>query len=354
MAVFLSTTLAILLCEEIFPAHARSQDPDACPADLLTIRTWCDANIGQLICTFLSDVQKAEVYAAVVCGIGTCKSSDPLFFHHSVSVSQFGSSNQTITAQFSPDTGCGISNVANAYGYHHFNWINLVVKAPADMVLLCGGGSGLPILDPVPGTQLFCPSGWADNLDYYWNEINEDGSILNTELDRFTGSNALTFRDTPSWATLNSGNKIRFVTSLVGVKEGNRYAVLDSFSWETDFNGTAGGVTTFRNASDPDDGTGTGGVQILAEGIETIDLPIAVRQALALMGVEDVPLPEAIDGDLDGVTDDFDNCLGNPNSSQDDVDNDYVGDACDNCPNLFNIDQLDVNGDSIGDDCQEG
>jgi hypothetical protein len=71
-----------------------------------------------------------------------------------------------------------------------------------------------------------------------------------------------------------------------------------------------------------------------------------------------------LDVDIDNVSDAFDNCVGQPNPTQADVDGDGQGDVCDldidndgilnladNCSGLGNRDQLDDDGDSIGDLC---
>jgi hypothetical protein len=57
------------------------------------------------------------------------------------------------------------------------------------------------------------------------------------------------------------------------------------------------------------------------------------------------------DEDDDGVCDDDDNCIYNPNPSQQNSDSDNRGDACDNCPYISNPSQSDLDMDMIGDVC---
>jgi hypothetical protein len=58
-----------------------------------------------------------------------------------------------------------------------------------------------------------------------------------------------------------------------------------------------------------------------------------------------------LDQDGDGIEDDFDNCLYEPNRDQGDRDGDAVGNACDNCEGTDNHLQLDTDGDGLGDVC---
>lgn len=93
----------------------------------------------------------------------------------------------------------------------------------------------------------------------------------------------------------------------------------------------------------------------------------------------DVPNPDQVDsdgdgvgdacdddGDNDGVDDGDDNCPDVPNAGQVDSDDDGVGDACDddrdgddvdndddNCPNVANEDQADADDDGLGDACDD-
>jgi len=70
------------------------------------------------------------------------------------------------------------------------------------------------------------------------------------------------------------------------------------------------------------------------------------------------------DSDSDGAGDICDNCIAAPNSGQDDLDSDAIGDVCDidmdgdgipdigdNCPSVYNKDQADSDADGIGDRC---
>ncbi|MFQ3171126.1 MAG: DNA-binding beta-propeller fold protein YncE [Oleispira sp.] len=79
--------------------------------------------------------------------------------------------------------------------------------------------------------------------------------------------------------------------------------------------------------------------------------------------------PLGPDTDEDGINDDIDNCINNPNPNQLDTDSDDMGDICDstpfgpdadedgvidtidNCPNIKNENQRDKDSDSIGDLC---
>ena len=101
---------------------------------------------------------------------------------------------------------------------------------------------------------------------------------------------------------------------------------------------------------------GIGTVKAVADG-DTFELSESDRLAADSDG-------DAIldDGDGDGIPGDHpctggvmescdDNCVDVPNPDQLDADSDGVGDACDNCTEAANADQIDSDGDGIGNVC---
>jgi hypothetical protein len=61
------------------------------------------------------------------------------------------------------------------------------------------------------------------------------------------------------------GKQIVFSTFLVGFRSDGTYGKLYEFDWETNFNGTSGGISTLVNLSPIDEGSGYGGVTLLGE-----------------------------------------------------------------------------------------
>ena len=69
------------------------------------------------------------------------------------------------------------------------------------------------------------------------------------------------------------------------------------------------------------------------------------------VGCDPCPASVANDSDADGVCDNVDNCVGDPNADQADSDGDGVGNICDNCPLVANASQVNSDMDELGDAC---
>ena len=152
----------------------------------------------------------------------SCRSSDPLFFQKSTT--RLVDHQTRIFAFFVPLNGCTLHEVASAYGYDHFNWVNYVTELPDPFVILASlDPPRLNVLEPeildpplgsgvIHGTAL--GSGFefsSDKLPYYWDEGSE--FIGDDHLNNWMRSDKndpqmriteLWFFDNPSWPT-NTG-----------------------------------------------------------------------------------------------------------------------------------------------------
>ncbi len=167
--------------------------------------------------------------------------------------------------------------------YDHFNWYQVVVNAPHSEEML---GMSAPFVDPQPGGG---PAfgGWADNLPFYYDEQGETGTGY--YLSDHTTITTLDFGDRPANSRLETGEQLEFLTSLAGIRADGTWDVLYSFSWASDYNGTAGGVDVFRSLTLPTGGTG--GVFDVSLDLQPWDLPVEVLQLMAGDGAQNVPEP---------------------------------------------------------------
>ena len=146
-----------------------------------------------------------------------------------------------IVAQFAPKDSLNqsieIQKLAEDLGYDHFNWTNYVVEDPHGITNQLGQRLNTPYNDPPMGGYLYDP---ADRLPFYWDmeqcqqcKFRHHWQHQNN-LKQFES----VFEDFPADYRLQPGEKIEFVTNLVGVKEYDsktqmaKWEVLHTFRWK--------------------------------------------------------------------------------------------------------------------------
>lgn len=292
---------------------------------------------------------------------------------------------QGIWALFSPNFGCTLKEVADAFGYNHFNWLQKVEvdsaadakdKNPSLPFILPKNRDclfpGRPFVDPPlggwdylastttckgPNSPLLghCPvvfkaNPTADELPYYYNEGVQwnNGSIclskFNYGINEVEEEKRLPFYDNPKTPF---GYYKTFITALVGIRSGFNNQSLLWFRWKNfcpDYSSCINSLYANNEAE------ANGNITKLVEFLGVEDLTIEDLEFYNNLGIEVVDISNG-DKDWDGVLNVNDNCPGIPNPSQNDSDGDGIGDACDNCPDIINLDQGDYDGDMIGDIC---
>jgi probable HAF family extracellular repeat protein len=242
-------------------------------------------------------------------------------------------------SKFTPDKNLPtVHAVAEALGYDHFDWIQIVTHEPpcnplhvwnGDYTPKIGAQVVPPHLDPpIGGYKEFglyedmcgdkpC-AGPSDDLPYFFDENPAPGQPMPWFMDHTgthfinplgtlesgmagfnqTGTQTAQFWDQPSEACIAGSEYMGFVNSLVGVKTGlgelpSTSDVLASYVWNSNYTGEAGSVHLQSTSSwdTPYLAGATGGVF----GVSPVDfnnLPFDVRQLMIQNGVQDVsPLP---------------------------------------------------------------
>jgi len=191
---------------------------------------------------------------------------------------QAAANDTQIVAVFAPDDSASLDQVAQSFGFDHFNWISLIVHAPSIVTSYINFKNwfGAPIGPPPPPIVDPPLGGWsymaADGLPYYWDEQpGFDPSYYLTQ-HRSPGIPALLdFQDRPINPPLAlSSDFVQFETELVGVKRAvgasptslpPQFDPVASFSWSSNFNGVTGGVIDFRVSNlSPPTTSGSGGI----------------------------------------------------------------------------------------------
>jgi hypothetical protein len=196
-------------------------------------------------------------------------------------------SGTSMQATFTPNFGLSMGNAAGLCGYDHFNWYQTVTTDPYPPDAKSSPGVPLktPYLDPPIGGYAYQANG-DDTLPFYWGE-NGPTAI---ELPSYTTATSLSFYDAPAEPRLTGKQAVSFTTVLAGVLPDSTWDALYAWNWESNFNGTVGGVAVRGNVIEPDPGSGTGGVSILASDLSAADLPTAVREQMIGDGGQNLTL----------------------------------------------------------------
>lgn len=231
-----------------------------------------------------------------------CLSSDPNYFRDAfVSPQTTGTS---IYAKFAGlnyhdnqadvPTSCTLDDIAQAYGYNHFNFIQVATSYPScfGLGLSGAGGSGSiyappPFIDPPPGgysNQL------ADNYPYYYDESGQPGALPLAAQE--TGA-YLKWNDQPlAWCEALPGTApMSFTTSLVGVYKNEKHSrPLVTFNWTSDV-WEEGGKVAVASSTPNSDAIYHGGITGIKVLNNPLDVPPDVLTLLEKQPATHVPAP---------------------------------------------------------------
>lgn len=208
-----------------------------------------------------------------------------------VTVNPVGTS---MTAEFVPNFGLSLSQAAQIGGFDHFNWLQVSTDYPNILLSSANGGCGgfrlpvtTPFIDPISGGMGGIP---ADDLPYYWDEkpagcANPGYALSDNEHDGVDGHTVipngdLHFEDTPENKSASADNPMKFITSLVGVRDDGSWQPLFTWNWESDYTGEDGVVGVSQNIDNGDGGTGG----IL--DVQVLDDPLNVPDNVETLWVE--------------------------------------------------------------------
>jgi uncharacterized repeat protein (TIGR03803 family) len=196
---------------------------------------------------------------------------------------------QYMQATFIPPNSETLVQYAAACNFDHFNWQQQVTILPAPSPFFSNLAPNVPLIappsffDPPQGGYTYLPSGYDPFPFYYPSDalapsvactiplkgtiggcppfpfvVNGAGTTLSM-IDAPADHNLLGLRASPNPVP---GEFMAFSSALVGVDfQGNPHT-LRSWTWNSTFNGTAGGVSQTASIYPIDPGSGTGGVTI--------------------------------------------------------------------------------------------
>jgi hypothetical protein len=220
------------------------------------------------------------------------------------------SNNREMLASFQPDANGAVIQVANAFGFNHFNWISWVTHVPNSAVIGLVDFSGKRYNAPPPALVDPAPGGWAgqhpaDQLLYYWDEqsgFDANYSVFNPALTNVTTA---FFSDWPGVSLFAPLDEYyTFTTQLVGANNAfgaasAQYTALATFYWSSNFHGKWGigfdGITDFRFSNlDPPITAGDGSI-FNVQLVSTANLPPDIRTLLVQTGAQGVSTAPYVD-----------------------------------------------------------
>ena len=230
----------------------------------------------------------------------------------------------SMNATFKPN-GVTLAQAATACGVDSFDWRQTIDVSPTPSAVKYSNGSTITappsISDPpkIGYNYKSCGSNLSENFPFYYTPNNVNPTCnLNSVFGHEPDNSTLKFYDRPSDSCLPGfvvpyspayylrmsacqqgyaplGSEREFTTSLVGVSDESdgTYTVVDltsmlqgfpcivnstsnvsgcTWKWESDFNGTTGGIATFETSGlGSEDDDGSGGVKTLSIG--SVDVP---------------------------------------------------------------------------------
>lgn len=157
-----------------------------------------------------------------------------------------------------------LDKLATTLSYKFFNWVNYVEHDPYGIANYQGHSLSIPYNDPPLGGYQYDA---ADTHPYYWDIENCQNcrSRHYYQHPEVQQRYSLTFEDHPSDHRLKPGEKIEFVTHLVGIK--NDYSNQKPSEWDI--------LTTFKWQL-TNDAFGRGKVSLIAVDLQLSDLSPAL------------------------------------------------------------------------------
>lgn len=220
-----------------------------------------------------------------------CTSADPNYFSKIGSFSAGGASvGGNFNFNLGVRSGCTLPQIAQSYGYDHFNFIQIATSYPRCPLGPFPSGSIIPVgappafIDPPIGGYFKQP---GDNYPYYYGEPGTNDAY---PLSAQVNGNFLQWTDEPIDRCAVNGAEMRFTTSLVGVYANETHSnPLETWTWGS--NASCDGYANCGDAFLAGKNSGidfTGGITYFA----VLDDPLAVpSSALPFLLANDVPEP---------------------------------------------------------------